>query len=343
MDSDNHEGLDMNTWPSSFYYMPSEMGTSGTDMGFSSHLPSTPVPIRFIPREMCTSGTDTGFSSHLPSVPVPIRFIPNPVSHFPLQTSQSCQSSFQTASPSPVPFQQPVPVNTSTSLSTDGTELVKKKKEGRPRKYFPEGSVGLALSPISGSAPQSSSSGQKRKGRPPGTGTKQQQFASFGEWMVGSAGMGFTPHVIRLSVGEDIFSKIMAFAQQGPRAICVLSANGSVSKVTLRQPSYSYPGSITYKGRFEILTLNGSFMLCETDNGSYNRTGWLSVSLSSPDGRVFGGSVAGLLIAASPIQLIVGSFVYAGAKEKKEEKESEQVTVDNSHLDLSDTKMQQPF
>ncbi|KAK7853708.1 at-hook motif nuclear-localized protein 1 [Quercus suber] len=34
----------------------------------------------------------------------------------------------------------------------------------------------------------------------------------------------------------------------------------------------------------------------------------LSVSLAKPDGRVFGGGIAGALIAAGPIQLIVGSF-----------------------------------
>lgn len=41
------------------------------------------------------------------------------------------------------------------------------------------------------------------------------------------------------------------------------------------------------------------------DNGSgiRSRNGGLSVSLAGPDGRVIGGGVAGLLIAASPIQV----------------------------------------
>lgn len=42
--------------------------------------------------------------------------------------------------------------------------------------------------------------------------------------------------------------------------------------------------------------------------GNRNRSGGMSVSLASPDGRVIGGSVAGLLIAASPVQ--VNSFHY---------------------------------
>ncbi|CAH9117646.1 unnamed protein product [Cuscuta europaea] len=36
--------------------------------------------------------------------------------------------------------------------------------------------------------------------------------------------------------------------------------------------------------------------------------GGLSVSLAGPDGSVLGGSVAGLLIAAASVQVIVGSF-----------------------------------
>ena len=41
-----------------------------------------------------------------------------------------------------------------------------------------------------------------------------------------------------------------------------------------------------------------------TDNqGTRSRSGGMSVSLSSPDGRVVGGGVAGLLVAATPVQV----------------------------------------
>lgn len=56
------------------------------------------------------------------------------------------------------------------------------------------------------------------------------------------------------------------------------------------------------QGRFEILSLSGSFLLSEND-GQRSRTGGLSVSLSSSDGRVLGGCVAGLLTAACPVQV----------------------------------------
>lgn len=60
--------------------------------------------------------------------------------------------------------------------------------------------------------------------------------------------------------------------------------------------------ALLIQGRFEILSLTGSFMPTET-GGMRNRTGGMSVSLASPDGRVVGGGVAGLLVAASPVQV----------------------------------------
>ncbi|XP_008794202.1 AT-hook motif nuclear-localized protein 9-like [Phoenix dactylifera] len=213
-----------------------------------------------------------------------------------------------------------------------------KRKRGRPRKYGLDGTMALALSPISSATPPGSGMGsgsgsvaptpKRGRGRPPGTGRKQQ-LALLGEWVAGSAGMGFTPHIITIAVGEDIASKIMSFSQLGPRAVCILSANGAVSTVTLRQPATS-GGTVTYEGRFEILCLSGSYML--TDNGgSRSRSGGLSVSLSSPDGRVIGGGVGGLLIAATPVQVIVGSFIYGGSKMKSKTKTIQEPGVESDH------------
>ncbi|XP_030527044.1 AT-hook motif nuclear-localized protein 10-like [Rhodamnia argentea] len=226
-----------------------------------------------------------------------------------------------------------------------------RKKRGRPRKYGPEGSIALALnsgsaghaalSPAGGgfgspppppshggsptfAAPQSGDSGSasltKRRGRPPGSSNKKRRVGA-----PGSGGMGFTPHVITVKAGEDVSSKIMSFSQNGPRAVCVLSANGAISNVTLRQPATS-GGTVTYEGRFEILSLSGSFLL--SDNGGHrSRTGGLSVSLSGPDGRVLGGGVAGLLTAASPVQVVVGSFMAESRTEMKSPNQVESFLV----------------
>ncbi|CAB4300360.1 unnamed protein product [Prunus armeniaca] len=204
-----------------------------------------------------------------------------------------------------------------------------KRKRGRPRKYGPDGTVSLALSPSSSANPGMVTSTPKRgRGRPPGSG-KKQQLASLGELLSGSAGMGFTPHIITIAMGEDIATKIMSFSQQGPRALCILSANGAVSTVTLRQPSTS-GGTVTYEGRFEIICLSGSYLLTES-GGSRNRTGGLSVSLASPDGRVIGGGVGGMLIAASPVQVIVGSFIWGSSKTKSKKREAVEGATDLDH------------
>lgn len=45
---------------------------------------------------------------------------------------------------------------------------------------------------------------------------------------------------------QDVSSKIMSFSQNGPRAVCILSANGAISNVTLRQAATS-GGTVTYE------------------------------------------------------------------------------------------------
>ncbi|KAF2316330.1 hypothetical protein GH714_041671 [Hevea brasiliensis] len=195
-----------------------------------------------------------------------------------------------------------------------------KKKRGRPRKYTPDGNIALGLSPTpissspnslvhadpGGGTPGVASEppSKRNRGRPPGSGKRQLDALG------GVGGVGFTPHVITVKAGRsnsDIASKIMAFSQQGPRTVCILSANGAICNVTLRQPAMS-GGTVTYEGRFEIISLSGSFLLSE-NNGSRNQTGGLSVSLAGSDGRVLGGGVAGMLMAASPVQDIASKIM----------------------------------
>jgi hypothetical protein len=65
------------------------------------------------------------------------------------------------------------------------------------------------------------------------------------------------------------------------------------------------------QGRFEILNLSGSFMPTE-NQGTRSRAGGMSVSLARTDGRVVGGGVAGVLIAASPVQVCILSLSTLG-------------------------------
>ncbi|XP_044501229.1 AT-hook motif nuclear-localized protein 8 [Mangifera indica] len=231
------------------------------------------------------------------------------------------QSQAQPQSKPPDSLSAVNPFDGSQSLRAGGGGFAidpSKKKRGRPRKYAPDGNIALRLAPTQSPASHGGDSGgggdtsaseppaKRNRGRPPGSGKRQLDALG------GAGGVGFTPHVITVKTGEDIAAKIMGFSQQGPRTVCILSANGAISNVTLRQPAMS-GGTVTYEGRFEIISLSGSLLLSE-DNGSCSRTGGLSVSLAGSDGRVLGGGVAGMLVAASPVQIIVGSFIVEGKK-----------------------------
>ncbi|RDX98662.1 AT-hook motif nuclear-localized protein 6 [Mucuna pruriens] len=219
----------------------------------------------------------------------------------------------------------PAPV--STPAVTPGS-MEGKKKRGRPRKYGPDGKVALSPMPISSSIPLTGdfSAWKKGRGKPLESIKKsfkfyevQGQGAGPGYGIAYSVGANFTPHVLTVNDGEDVTMKIMSFSQQGCRAICILSANGTISNVTLRQPTSS-GGTLTYEGRFEILSLSGSYM--PTENGlTRSRSGGMSVSLASPDGRVMGGGLAGLLVAAGPVQVVVASFLPGHQLEQKAKKQ----------------------
>ncbi|KAJ8539604.1 hypothetical protein K7X08_013856 [Anisodus acutangulus] len=128
----------------------------------------------------------------------------------------------------------------------------------------------------------------------------------------GSTGFGVTHHIFHVFTGEDVSSKIKSVVQNAPRAVCILSATGALSTVTLF--SSMSGGTTTYQGWFEIRCLSGLFEPCEI-GGELRTAGGLSVIFSGSDGRLVGGRVAGCLIAASPVQVVLS--VADGPKEPK--------------------------
>ncbi|GAB4855372.1 hypothetical protein Ancab_023995 [Ancistrocladus abbreviatus] len=185
-----------------------------------------------------------------------------------------------------------------------------RRKRGRPRKYGTPEAAAAAKRAVSSSNLSSPPPPPRRKEQPfsgsaSGSSSKKSQSNS----MV-NAGQGFTPHVINVAAGEDVGQKIMLFMQQSRRELCVLSASGSVCNVSLRQPATS-GGNVTYEGLYQILTLSGSYV--RTDLGG--RAGGLSACLSSLDGQIVGGGVGGPLIAAGPVEVIVGTFLFDPKKD----------------------------
>ncbi|CAI9755381.1 unnamed protein product [Fraxinus pennsylvanica] len=110
-------------------------------------------------------------------------------------------------------------------------------------------------------------------------------------------------HVMEISDGCDIMESVANFARRRQRGVCIMSGSGNVTNVTLRQPAA--PGAVvTLHGRFEILSLAGSFLPPPAPPAA---TG-LTIYLASGQGQVVGGSVVGALLASGPVIVMAASF-----------------------------------
>lgn len=82
-----------------------------------------------------------------------------------------------------------------------------------------------------------------------------------------------------------------------------MSGSGTVNNVSLRQPAAA--GSVvTLHGRFEILSLSGSFLPPPAPPGATS----LTIYLAGGQGQVVGGNVVGALVASGPVIVIAASF-----------------------------------
>ncbi|KAJ4906579.1 AT-hook motif nuclear-localized protein 16 [Raphanus sativus] len=113
-------------------------------------------------------------------------------------------------------------------------------------------------------------------------------------------------HAVEISSGNDICEALSDFARRKQRGLCILSANGCVTNVTLRQPASS-GAIVTLHGRFEILSLLGSVLPPLAPLGI---TGF-TIYLAGHQGQVVGGGVVGGLIASGPVVIMAASFMNA--------------------------------
>ncbi|KAL5081093.1 hypothetical protein RYX36_009514 [Vicia faba] len=204
-------------------------------------------------------------------------------------------------------------------IAPGGGGMDMKKKRGRPRKTESGSKPALSPMPISASIPLTGDfSGWKSGGGKPFEAIKKPlKLNDFDEDdRTAPPSSSFKTHVLTVNSGEDLSMKIMSLSQQENHTISILTATGTISNVTLRQ-SDACGGTSTYEGVFEILSLSGSFV--PTENGlTKSRAGRMSVSLAGPNGRVFGGALAGLLVAAGSVQVVVASFLPDNQKPKKQ-------------------------
>ncbi|MFS8022656.1 putative AT-hook motif nuclear-localized protein 15-29 [Helianthus anomalus] len=138
--------------------------------------------------------------------------------------------------------------------------------------------------------PRGRPSGSKNKPKPPIIITRDSANA-------------LRSHVMEVANGCDIQESISHFATRRQRGVCILSGNGTVTNVTLKQPSA--PGAVvTLQGRFEILSLSGSFLPPPAPPAASG----LTIYLAGGQGQVVGGGVVGPLLASGPVVIMAASF-----------------------------------
>ncbi|KAA0049028.1 hypothetical protein IC582_012326 [Cucumis melo] len=111
-------------------------------------------------------------------------------------------------------------------------------------------------------------------------------------------------HVIEIADANDVIETLTIFARQRQRGICVLTGAGAVTNVTLKQPVSTAGAVISLPGRFEILSLSGSFLPPPAPAAASG----LTVYLSGGQGQVVGGSVVGPLLSSGPVVITAASF-----------------------------------
>ncbi|XP_047982378.1 AT-hook motif nuclear-localized protein 22-like isoform X2 [Salvia hispanica] len=140
-------------------------------------------------------------------------------------------------------------------------------------------------------------------------------------------------HVMEIASGCDVHDSISTFATRRQRGVCILSGTGTVTNVTLRQPAA--PTSVlTLHGRFEILSLSGSFLPPPAPPAASS----LAIYLAGSQGQVVGGTVVGPLLASGPVVIMAASFGNAAYErlplEQEEAPEGQQQMMSDPNANL---------
>ncbi|MED6124065.1 hypothetical protein PIB30_055529 [Stylosanthes scabra] len=136
--------------------------------------------------------------------------------------------------------------------------------------------------------------GSKNKPKPPLVITREPEPA-------------MSPYILEIPSGNDVVESIATFTRRKNTGLCILSGSGTVSNVTLRQPSNaaSHGAIVTFHGRFELLSISASFLPHAPPHPVPSS---FSISLAGPQGQIVGGLVAGKLIAVGTVYVVAASF-----------------------------------
>nr|GMC83042.1 AT-hook motif nuclear-localized protein 23-like [Ipomoea batatas] len=140
---------------------------------------------------------------------------------------------------------------------------------------------------------------RRPRGRPPGSKNKPKPPVIIARESANT----LRAHILEIGNACDVFDCVATYARRRQRGICVMSGSGTVTDVTLRQ-SAAAGTVVTLHGRFEILSLSGSFLPPPAPPGATS----LTIYLAGEQGQVVGGNVVGELMTAGPVILMAASF-----------------------------------
>lgn len=150
---------------------------------------------------------------------------------------------------------------------------------------------------------------RRPRGRPPGSKNKPKPAVI----ITRDSEPSMSPYVLELPGGIDIVESVTSFCRRRNMGLCVLNGSGTVTNVTLRQPLTTPGASVTFHGRFDLLSLSATVIPPNANtldsvalsNGVANG---FTISLAGPQGQVVGGAVVGSLFSAGTVYLIAASF-----------------------------------
>ncbi|XP_050223714.1 AT-hook motif nuclear-localized protein 28 [Mercurialis annua] len=142
---------------------------------------------------------------------------------------------------------------------------------------------------------------RRPRGRPPGSKNRPKPPVI----ITRDTEPAMSPYILEVPGGCDVVEAISRFCRRKNIGICVLTGSGTVANVTLRQPSTTPGSTITFHGRFDILSISATFM---PQTVSYPVPNTFTLSLAGPQGQIVGGLVAGSLVAAGTVYIIAATF-----------------------------------
>lgn len=174
------------------------------------------------------------------------------------------------------------------STGADATPATQKQKLNEPNTSG--GTDGATIEVVR--RPRGRPPGSKNRPKPPVIITREPEPS-------------MSPYILEVPGGNDVVEAISRFCRRKNMGICALTGSGMVANVTLRQPSTTPGATVTFHGRFDILSISATFL---PQTASYLVPNSFTISLAGPQGQIVGGIVAGSLVAAGTVFVVAASI-----------------------------------